>query len=951
MASRDEREAPGLEPAGGTTTPFVRWTSGVLGSAEAIMTDATPAIAPWDSDLPKAYRPADVEGPIYERWLAADVFAPDGAGSTADPELPPFVIIQPPPNVTGSLHLGHAQRTAVEDLMIRHARMLGRPTLFLPGLDHASIAAQYVFDRLIAERGESRQSLGRERYLEGIRAFVEDTKQVILGQQRHVGASADWARLRFTMDEVSSRAVRVAFKRLYDADLAYRTEALINWCPGCQTSVSDLEVVPTPETGTLWLVRYHLIDEVSGEPSRTETITVATTRPETILGDTAVAVHPDDDRYRTLVGRKARIPFVERDVPVIADDAVDPAFGTGALKITPAHDHDDYATGRRHDLPMITILDDAARINEHGAGYAGLDRYEARVKIVADLETRGDLAGDRPHEMIIGRCQRSNDVVEPRLKTQWFVRARPLAEAALAATRAGRTRILPEHFDKTWEHWLTNIRDWNVSRQLWWGHRIPAWFCPDGHATVSDAEGGPSRCEACGRRASELTQDPDIFDTWFSSGLWPFSTLGWPEPTADYTRFHPTSVMETGYDILFFWVARMMMLGIRLTGTEPFHTVYLSGLVRDPYGQKMSKTKGNVVDPLETIGETGADALRFALIHRTTPGIDQRFGRTKLEDARNFANKLWNATRYVVGARPDTIPTGGGRRLPDPALLGPAERWIQSRLSATTADADRALADYAFGEYTRILYDGIWSEFCDWGLELAKVRLADDSLPGEEREATWWALVDTIDTYLRLLHPVMPFVTEALWSALPHRASDPRLLIVARWPAVGPRDLEVEDEVGTIVDLVRGIRNARSEARIPPSTWLPVEVAIDARLGITFEALRPAAERLARARPLTRWLTREALAAEVVEGGLSVITHDAEAIVRPATPAHETEPAERARLEKELTEAEGWLEAARARLTNEAFLAKAPPAVVEGARAREAELAEQVGRLRARLAS
>jgi valyl-tRNA synthetase len=913
------------------------------------MTDAIQAPAAGGEDLPKAYRPVEVEGAIYERWLASDVFAPDGTGSTADPGLPPFVIIQPPPNVTGSLHLGHAQRTAVEDLMIRHARMRGHPTLFLPGLDHASIAAQYVFDRLIAERGETRQSLGRERYLEGIRAFVEDTKQVILGQQRRVGASADWGRLRFTMDEVSSRAVRVAFKRLYDADLVYRTEALINWCPGCRTSVSDLEVVPTPETGTLWSVRYHLIEDGTGEPSPTETITVATTRPETILGDTAVAVHPEDDRYRHLVGRTARIPFVERDVPVIADEAVDPAFGTGALKITPAHDHDDYATGRRHELPMVTVLDDAARINEHGAAYAGLDRYEARVRIVADLEARGDLAGDRAHEMIIGRCQRSNDVVEPRLKTQWFVRTRPLADAALSATRGGRTRILPDHFEKTWEHWLTNIRDWNVSRQLWWGHRIPAWFCPDGHVTVSDEEAGPSRCDGCERLATELTQDPDIFDTWFSSGLWPFSTLGWPEQTADFGRFYPTSVMETGYDILFFWVARMMMLGIELTGREPFHTVYLSGLVRDPYGQKMSKTKGNVVDPLETISDTGADALRFALIHRSTPGIDQRFGRTKLEDARNFANKLWNATRFVVGARPGTIPADGERRLPDPGRLGPAERWILSRLSATTSEVDRSLGDYAFGEYTRILYDGIWSEFCDWGLELAKVRLADEALQPEEREATWWALVEAIDSYLRLLHPVMPFVTEALWAALPHRASDPAMLIVARWPAAGPRDLQIEDDVGAIVELVRGIRNARAEARIPPSTWLPVDVAIDARLGITFESLRPAVERLARARPLTRWLTREALEAETVEGGLSVIAHDAEAIIRPVVPAAEIQPAERARLEKEFAEAEGWLAAVRERLSNESFLTKAPPAVVEGARAREAELAEQIARLRSRL--
>ncbi|HKF85155.1 MAG TPA: class I tRNA ligase family protein, partial [Candidatus Limnocylindrales bacterium] len=442
-------------------------------------------------ELPKAYVPAAFEHDVYERWLAADVFAPDGAGSTADWSLPPFVIIQPPPNITGSLHLGHAQRTTVEDVMVRHARMVGRPSLFLPGLDHASIAAQFVLDRILAREGESRASLGRERYLERMAAFVAETREVILGQQRRVGGSCDWSRLRFTMDETSARAVRVAFTRLYRKGLAYRAEALINWCPGCRTSVSDLEVIPTPETGTIWRLRYHLVDDATGRAIPDETVTVATTRPETILGDTAVAVHPDDTRYAGVVGRRVRIPFVDRDVPVIADAVVDPAFGTGAVKITPAHDHDDNETGRRHDLPMPTILDDEARVTNTGTRYDGMDRYEARAAILADLASTGDLASEAAHEMVIGRCQRSNDVVEPRLKTQWFVRTGPLAAAALEATRSGQTRIVPERFEKVWEHWMTNIRDWNVSRQLWWGHRIPAWYCPDGHATVSDEPDGP----------------------------------------------------------------------------------------------------------------------------------------------------------------------------------------------------------------------------------------------------------------------------------------------------------------------------------------------------------------------------------------------------------------------------------------------------------------------------
>jgi len=900
--------------------------------------------------LPKAYTPHDVEGAIYERWLAADVFAPDGAGSTADPALPPFTIIQPPPNITGSLHLGHAQRTAVEDLMIRHARMRGHPTLFLPGLDHAGIAAQFVLDGILAKEGESRQSLGRERYLERMREFVATTREVMLAQQRRVGASADWGRLRFTMDDGSARAVRVAFTRLYESGLAYRTEALVNWCPGCRTSVSDLEVVSTPETGTLWSIRYHLIDEATGVPDQVATITVATTRPETILGDTAVAVHPDDPRYTALIGRTVRIPFVERDVPIVSDDVVDPAFGTGAVKITPAHDYDDHETGLRHGLAAPTILADDASITGTGTRYDGMDRSDAREAIVADLDARGDLVAVTPHEMVLGRCHRSNDIIEPRLKTQWFVRTEPLAARALEATRQGRTRIFPERFEKTWEHWLTGIRDWNVSRQLWWGHRIPAWYCPDGHVTVSPEPGGPDACSVCRRPAAELTQDPDIFDTWFSSGLWPWSTLGWPDDTSDLAIYYPTSVMETGYDIIFFWVARMMMLGIELTGTEPFHTVYLSGLIRDPFGQKMSKTKGNVVDPLGVIDTAGADALRFAVIHGATPGNDIRFGQTKLEQARNFANKLWNATRYVVGARPPTIAEGTERRLPDVRHQGPGERWLSSRAAVATEAADGAMVAYAFGELTRVVYEAIWYEYCDWGLEMAKVRLADERLGRDEREATWWTLVDVLDTYLRLLHPVMPFVTEALWAALPHRATDPDLLIVARWPGVGERDIGTETEVGTLIGLVTEIRNARAQAKLPAADWLETMIYVPPALGPTFEALRPAIERLARSRPLHRELTPEALEAFTHAGDLTVILGggEIEAAIRPAQAHDDAADLERERLERELADAEQWLAAARDRLANDAFLSRAPSAVVDGARAREAELADQVARLRER---
>ena len=901
------------------------------------------------SELPKAYMPGDVEPGVYARWLAADVFAPDGAGSTADPTLPPFVIIQPPPNITGSLHLGHAQRTTVEDVLVRHARMQGRPTLFLPGLDHASIAAQYVLDKIIATEGEDRQSLGRERYLERMWQFINATRDVILGQERRLGASLDWGRLRFTMDEGSAKAVRVAFTRLYRDGLAYRTEALVNWCPGCRTSVSDLETIPTPETGTLWTLRYHLIDPASGQPDPAATISVATTRPETILGDTAVAIHPDDERFQGLVGRKVRIPFVERDVPILADAAVDRTFGTGAVKITPAHDQNDYELAKRHGLAMITVLDDAAAINDAGDGYAGLDRYAARTRIVADLDARGDLVGTAPHEMLIGRCQRSNDVIEPRLKTQWFVRTKPLADAALDATRSGETRIVPERFEKVWEHWMTNIRDWNVSRQLWWGHRIPAWYCPDGHITVSDAAGGPSACETCDRPAADLQQDPDIFDTWFSSGLWPFSTLGWPDKTPDLERFYPGSVLETGHDILFFWVARMMMLGLQLTDRAPFHTVFLSGLVRDAKGQRMSKTKGNNVDPLEVMEESGADALRFALIHGSTPGQDQKFAPQKLETGRNFANKLWNATRFVLGARPASIPADAPRQAPDPAHLGPTERWIRSRQAAAIEAVDRAIAEYQLAEASRILLDAVWSELCDWGVELAKVRLADASLPDGAREATWWTLVDAIDTYLRLLHPLMPFVTEALWAGLPKAAADPELLIQARWPAAPARDPGAETAVDAVLDLIRAIRNARSEAHLEPGAWLSATVAAPPALAPIVRELGPAIGRLARVRPLAIVDTTGELPSSA--GGLGVVAGELEAVIAlPETATSgDAMDLDRERLEKELGEVEARLASSRARLADPAFTSRAPEAVVAGARAREAELAGQADRIRAQL--
>jgi valyl-tRNA synthetase len=899
--------------------------------------------------MASAYRPAEVEPAVYERWLAADVFAPDGRGSRADASLPPFVVIQPPPNVTGALHLGHAARAATEDMLVRRARMLGRPTLWLPGVDHAGIAAQYVLDGIIAAEGESRQSLGRERYLERMRGFMEQTRPIIGRQHRLLGVSVDWGRERFTMDDGSARAVREAFKRLYDDGLAYRTAALINWCPGCRTSLSDLEVIATPTDGTLWHVRYHLLRE-DGTPDPAATITVATTRPETILGDVAVAVHPDDERYRALVGQTVLIPFVERPVPIIADPIVQRDFGSGAVKITPAHDQEDYATGQRHGLPLVEVMDDAARMTDAAGPFAGLDRYEARQRILAELEAHGDLAEARPHQMIVGHCQRSRDVVEPRLKTQWFINVKPMAERAMAAVREGRTRFVPSRFEKVFFDWLENIHDWNVSRQLWWGHRVPAWYCADGHITVSAEPDGPSACVACGRPATELHQEEDIFDTWFSSGLWPFSTLGWPDDTDDLRRFYPGTVMETAYDIIFFWVARMMMLGEWLTGRAPFEVVYLSGLVRDPEGKKMSKTTGNVVDPLASIDEYGADSLRFALINATSPGVDQRLGPTKLEGARNFGNKIWNAARFVLGVRPADIPADASLSLPSAELLGPAEQWILARCAATVELVEKAYAEYQLGEATRLLYDAIWSEYCDWYLELAKVRLADAAVGAESKAATWWVLVWVLDRYLRLLHPAMPHLTEEIWQRLPHLATDPELLMVAQWPAAIDGSVTVAEgqAEGTaqLLALVRQIRAARAEAGIEPVEWLPARVWLpDGPARETYPELEQAFARLARVRPI---LVERASQLDDDSGikPLSAIAGSGEARLSRSGADLDRE---RARLRKELAAVEAQQAQARARLANSEFTARAPSHVVEAARSRAADLEELVGRLAARL--
>ena len=880
-------------------------------------------------ELPTRYDAASVEPDIYRRWMDSGAFTP---AHEPPPGADRFVITQPPPNVTGSLHTGHALTATVEDTLVRYHRMRGDDTLWLPGVDHAGIAAQFVLDRMLAEEGETRASLGRERYLERMWRFIDETRSVITSQHQRLGASVDWTRLRFTMDEGSARAVRVAFKRLYDAGLAYRGEALVNWCPRCRTTISDLENVHREEMGTLWTVRYQLA-RPDGSPDPDGWISVATTRPETILGDTAVAVHPGDEHYRELVGREAILPFLGRRIPIIADEAVEREFGTGAVKITPAHDFDDYEVGKRHGLPMISILDEDARLNEQAGEFAGLDRFEAREALVERLRGLGQLVGEEPHQMVVGHCDRCGTVVEPRLSVQWFVRTMPLAERALASVRERRTRIVPAHFEKVYAHWMENIHDWAVGRQLWWGHRIPAWYCPDGHITVSDQPEGPDACAACGRAAGELRQETDIFDTRFSSGLWPFSTLGWPDETPDYRRFYPTSVMETGYDIIFFWVARMMMLGLFCTDVEPFHTVYLHGMIRAQGGVKMSKTKGNVVDPLDLIDQIGADALRFALTVGTAPGSDQRLTGAKLDGSRNFTTKLWNAARFVITSMPEPLADAEG----EPTL---PERWIRSRLAEATSQATRNLDQLDTASYAGAAYDFAWGDYCDWFIEAAKVELRRDGASEGERARVWRTAAEVLATTLRVLHPIMPFVTEAIWAQLHELDSSltdgEPMLISAAWPVAGKRDPAAEDHMADLIELVRGVRNLRSEAGIPAGGWMPLAVApANAAASPAIDDALRYLEPMARARPI------ELLpVGSVAPAGASAITSalgvawlaeraEAEAGAGSAAPARQEQL--RARIERLET-----------LLGDVRFVERAPAAVVERERDRLSDLRKQL---------
>jgi valyl-tRNA synthetase len=882
------------------------------------------------TEMAPRYEAASVEHQIYQRWLDSGAFSP----AAEPPEgAPRFVVIQPPPNVTGALHIGHAVTFIIEDVVVRYHRMLGDDTLWLPGVDHASIGAQFVLDKIIAEEGESRASLGRERYLERMWRFMDETRPLIREQLERLGASLDWSRERFTMDEVSARAVRTAFKRLWDAGLVYRGEAMVTWCPRCLTTISDLENVHRDEAGTLWTIRYHL-ERADGTPDPAAWISVATTRPETLLGDTAVAVHPDDERYRHLIGRHAILPFLGHRLPIVADAAVDRAFGTGAVKITPAHDVNDYELAKRHHLEAINVLDEQARINDAGGQFAGLDRYAARQEIIERLRASGDLEAETAHPMVIGHCERCGTVVEPRLSTQWFIHVKPLADRALASVREGRTTIVPAHLEKVYSHWMENIHDWAVGRQLWWGHRIPAWFCPDGHVTVTDAEAGPDACAECGRPVADLRQETDIFDTWFSSGLWPWSTLGWPERTPDFDRFYPTTLMETGYDILFFWVARMMMLGLFCTDVEPFSTVYLHGLVRAEGGVKMSKTKGNVVDPLQMIGEVGADALRFALVAGTSPGHDQRLTGAKIDGGRNFTTKLWNLGRFVLGGQPAEVAAPSG----EPTL---AERWIRSRVARAVERATEQLDALDLAGYAATVHDLAWSDYADWFVEMAKVELRRDDASAGDRARIWETLAGTLGDLLRLLHPLMPFVTEEMWAALrlaaPATVGGQELLMSSRWPRPAPRDATAEAEMDQVIATIREIRNLRTETGAAAGAWLPLQLAAPSPAHEAVAARAVAyITPLARVRPVTIAGSedRPVLVAATPLGAAWFGTDAGE------------EGAAAERRGRQVAELDAGIQRLRALLANPSFVERAPPAVVDKERTRLAELVSQREQLR-----
>ncbi|TDD69262.1 valine--tRNA ligase [Jiangella aurantiaca] len=859
--------------------------------------------------LPSVYDPAAVEAPLYQGWVDRGYFEADEKS-----DKPPYCIVIPPPNVTGSLHLGHAFEHTLIDALVRRRRMQGYEALWMPGMDHAGIATQNVVERELAKTGHSRHDLGREAFVEKVWEWKAESGGKILAQMRRLGDGVAWSRERFTMDEGLSRAVQTIFKRLYDDELIYRAERIINWCVRCHTALSDIEVEHSDDEGELISIRY------------SDDVVVATTRAETMLGDTAVAVHPDDDRYRHLIGTEIELPLTGRRIPIVGDAHVDPSFGTGMVKVTPAHDPNDFEIGRRHDLPMLTIMDEQGVITAHGP-FQGLDRFEARPAVVAALREEGRIVSEkRPYLHAVGHCSRCKTVVEPRLSLQWWVRVGPLAKAAGDAVRDGRVAIHPKSMESRWFGWVDDMHDWCISRQLWWGHRIPVWYGPDGEVVCV----GPDDPEPTGEG---WVQDEDVLDTWFSSALWPFSTLGWPDETPALEKFYPNQVLVTGYDILFFWVARMMMFGLYAHADAepekaiPFHTIALHGMVRDERGKKMSKSFGNAVDPLDWMDAYGSDALRFTLARGANPGADVPIGEDWVQASRNFCNKLWNATRFALisGARVGELP-------PSEELTA-VDRWILSRLNAVLAEVDALFEDYQFAKASDSLYHFAWDEFCDWYVELAKTQLAAG---GDVADRTQLVLGHVLDRLLRVLHPVTPFVTEALWTTLTGAES----LVVAEWPApdASRRDAAAEATVAELQRLVTEVRRFRSDQGLKPGQKVPARVSAAASGRFVLAQHQAAFRSLTR---LTEPSDEFTATAQVVVGAVTVELDLSGAV---------DVEAERKRLSKDLANERKALEQALRKLGNEQFLAKAPESEVEKVRGRRSAAEAEIARLEAQLA-
>lgn len=895
------------------------------------------------TELPKAYDFTEYEEKIYQVWEEKGYFKPSNDPNLPghDPSIQPFVIVIPPPNVTGALHLGHPLFVATEDIMIRYHRMKGEPTLWVPGTDHAGIATQLQVENLLRKEGTTREAIGREAFEARVWQWKEKYGGEIIHQLRRLGASCDWDRERFTLDEGLSRAVREAFVQLFEKGLVYQGPRMINWSPGLQTAVSDLEVEYSEEQGKLYYFKYMLADG-SGD-----FLPVATTRPETIPGDTGVAVHPEDPRYARFVGKEVLVPILGRKIPVIADAYVSKEFGTGALKITPGHDPHDYEIGQRHHLELINIMNKDATLNENSGPYLGMERFKARKAIWADMEAAGLVIKEEPYLMNVPRSQRGGEIVEPLVSTQWFVKMDSLAEMSAESVRNGEVKFVPERFTKVFLNWMDNIQDWCISRQLWWGHRIPVWYCQNCHEVIVARE-DPTECTKCG--SVDLKQDPDVLDTWFSSGLWPFSVFGWPEETRDFRYFYPTSVMETGYDIIFFWVARMVMDGLFFTGKAPFHTVYLHGMVRDDKGQKMSKTKNNVIDPLVLMNEYGTDALRFSLVVGSSPGNDQNVGAKKVEANRNFANKVWNIGRFVINAI---------NNVKDPIKTEPqwtlADSWIWSRTRQTVNSVNSLFESYQFGEAGRQVYEFLWNDFADWYLEASKRQMAEG---GDRAAYTAIILADVLGLMLRLLHPFTPYVTEALYGYLKQACETNKIiynpnidwaehLIVARWPERMPQEKWEESAVKDFVliqEMVRAIRNLRSELKLEPNK------AIDAILvsGNKTDFLNSNKSLLIDLAGLNE-NGLQILPNKTQTEGLTVLVIEDIEVYLDLTASTDGEQ-DRERLEKELTEAESHI-ARLEKLLSSPFAQKAPANVVDAEREKLAGYKNSAEKLRERLNS